>query len=167
MPLSRPSRGYALGACAALFVASLPAPAAAPAQLRGRVLAHDGLTPRAGIVVTLAEPRGQVRHSSDPTTESGTFDLEGVPPGEYRLWVETPEGLFVAPEPVALSAGQALTLSLTLKPRDEGDEQSPPPPPPSQGRSKTVKWVLVGVVLVGAAAVVSIVNEEEEVASPF
>jgi hypothetical protein len=102
---------------ALVWVFSAPmTPAGAVASWGGRVFESDRITPREGVVVSLAEGPGETTLRAEPTRADGTFTIDGAPTGTYRLKVETPEGVFVSSEPVELSAGANTPMALALNP---------------------------------------------------
>jgi len=101
-----------------------------PAQLRGRVLEADGRTPRTGVTVVLVDAGGQARYRSAPTSTRGVFRIPAADAGTYRLLAETPEGAFLAPQEVELTAGNTRALSLSLNPSSPGQPEPTPPPTP-------------------------------------
>jgi hypothetical protein len=179
---------------AALLVWLQAAPGAVAADtalLRGRVVSADGVTPRAGVVITLVDDeRGSVFRSR-PSDDRGVFNLDSARPGRYTLVAEVPEGAFVAADKVNLAAGPNPAVALALQPaepqetdsqdsppeegipaeEDQGAEASdatlPPPPVEKEGLSPVVKGVIAGVVGLVAVATVYLASEEEDPGSPF
>ncbi len=164
MRIGRPARWVAgLVALLVVFVPVRPlAFAAAGASFRGKVVAAGGGAPRAGVVVALVAPSStEAIYRSSPTDDRGVFRVEGVPAGSYRLLVETPDGTFLASDPVELEAGPNRPVSLALRadPPAEGGASG-------AGQSRWQKWVIVGGIVVGALIVVDALTEEDQ-ASPF
>lgn len=142
------------------------------ALFKGRVVASDGATPQSGVVVTLVDVAGRRQFASKPSDEHGAFHVDSAPPGSYSLVAETAEGAFLASDKLELREGENAPVSLSLKPDDEDDEDDEegaiPPPPPSPGGLETwVRWVLGGSIIIGGLAVVDLLSEDEESASPF
>lgn len=169
------------------------ATAADTALLRGRVVSADGVTPRAGVVITLVDDeRGSVFRSK-PSDDRGVFHLDSARPGRYTLVAEVPEGAFVAANKVNLQAGRNPAVALALQPTEaqeespkeespaeegkpaaeeeaEASEETTPLPPPAEeeeGLSPVVKGVIAGVVGLVAVATVYLASEEEDPGSPF
>jgi hypothetical protein len=102
---------------ALVWVCSMPVtPAESVASWGGRVFAADRITPREGVVVSLADGPGERTVRAAPTRADGAFTIDGAPTGTYRLKVETPEGVFVSSEPVKLEAGTNTPMALALNP---------------------------------------------------
>jgi len=94
------------------------------AEIRGNILAADGLTAISGATVKAANLDTRTIYSSAITTQDGSYKLAGLPAGSYDLAVETPQGLFVADHLVAANAGKSTLVSLALKPESR-DVQGP------------------------------------------
>lgn len=167
-----------------------PLAASDAARLPGRVVGADGVTPREGVVVALVSPADGARFTSSPSDGHGTFVVDSAPTGTYRLMVETPEGVFIAPTPLELAAGEHPGVALALKPaaqedtgQQEADQQEeegegegevageeeplPPPPPPEAGMKPLTKWVIAGSIIVGGLGAMAVITEEEDPTSPF
>ena len=104
------------------------------AEIRGNVLAADGLTAVAGVSVKAANMETRQVYTSQPTGENGIYSLKNLPAGSYDLAVETPRGLYPADTLVDANAGKRLTISLALKPADRSKEDPPPTPKPEEGK---------------------------------
>ena len=93
------------------------------ASLSGRVFQADGITPRTGVTVSLVDDTTEGMWRSEPTRDNGGFRIEQAPAGSYTLVVETQEGAFISPEPVALQPGtnQPLALALNSSPNYKQD----------------------------------------------
>ncbi len=164
MRVGRPARWLAgLVALLVVFVPVRPAASAAGgASFRGRVVAAGGGAPRAGVVVALVSPSSaEAIYRSSPTDDRGVFRVEGVPAGSYRLLVETPDGAFLASDPLELKAGSNRPVSLALRANSPAEEGAS-----GQNQSRWQKWVIVGGIVVGALIVVDALTEENR-ASPF
>lgn len=151
-------------ACVA-FTGNAAAFAAADAILLGRVTLADGATPRAGVVVALVDEASEATYRSDPSDERGAFRVDTAPAGTYRVVAEASEGAYLAAKSVAVSPGENRPVSLALA----ANAQSEPTPGaalPSESTPRWVKWVIVGAVVLGGAAIVDSLSQEEE-ASPF
>jgi hypothetical protein len=108
------------------------------AEIRGNVLAADGLTAVAGVSVKAANMQTRQVYTSQPTGQNGMYSLQNLPAGSYDLAVETSHGLYPADTLVDANAGKRLTVSLALKPvaaqPDENAKEDPPAPPkPEEG----------------------------------
>jgi hypothetical protein len=156
----RRALALALAATTALLFLPAPALAGGEAQLAGRVFDADGATPRSGVVVTLVDADTDATVSSDPTGDEGTFRIEQAPAGTYRVLAETPDGAFLAPDPVDLQPGANRPISLTLKvaPAMEGTTGS---------QMKTwKKWLIAGGIAVGALFLINEVSDEADASPP-
>lgn len=111
------------------------------AEIRGIVLAADGLTAIVGVSVKAANMQTRHVYTSPPTNENGTYRLDSLPPGSYDLAVETPQGLYAGDLLVDTSAGKRTMVSLALKPgvQQQGQEgqQDQPSEPPKGDDKKT------------------------------
>ena len=179
-------------AVALVWLQAVPgAEAAGGALLQGRVVSADGVTPRAGVVITLVDDERGTVFRSRPSDDRGVFNLDSARPGRYTLVAEVPEGAFVAADKVNLAAGPNPAVALALQPaepqetdsqdsppeegipaeEDQGAEASdatlPPPPEQKEGLSPVVKGVIAGVVGLVAVATVFLASEEEDPGSPF
>lgn len=142
--------------------------AGSPSTLSGRVVTQDGAGPRAGVVVTLVEPVSEKAYRSSPTDARGAFTIDAAPAGSYSLFVEAPEGAFLASSHVQLAPGVNRPVSLALKPGKQGEPPTEPPaeptPAPAAAPKSTVptwaKWVIAGAIVVGAAIVVDAVTSD-------
>ena len=143
--------------------------AGAGSTLSGRVLTQNGADPRPGVVVALVEPASERAYRSSPTDARGAFTIDAAPAGDYALLVEAPEGAFLASSHVKLAPGVNRPVSLALKPGKEGEAPAGTTPPreAKKGGAPTwAKWVIAGVVVVGAAIVIDAVTKSDE-ASTF
>jgi len=159
------------------------------AEVRGRVLSADGRTPRTGVTVLLVDDHGQERYRSEPSSTRGVFRISAAHAGTYRLLAETPEGAFLAPQSLQLTAGGTRAVSLALAqeptppPQPEptpppeptpAEPTNPPPPPPATPAPVTPaqtgpqwrKWVIVGGIGVAALLIINEMGNEDK-ASPF
>jgi len=197
MAVERGRRWFAAVVAAVTIVvhSGLPASAEGVALFRGRVLAADGATPRAGVTVALVEENGSVVRSR-PSDDRGAFGFDSVVPGAYTVIAEGPEGAFVASGKVRLREGENPAVALALRPavqepdeqqgsdsgQGEGEEQDPatpqeegeqpqqPPPPAAaekEGLSPLVKGLIAGAVGLLAVAVILEIDDSEEPGSPF
>lgn len=127
-----------------IFVAP-QARAEAVASWGGRVFQGDRVSPRQGVVVSLVDDRAGRTLHTEPTRADGAFTIEGEP-GTYKLRVETPEGVFVSPEPVELAAGVNRPMALALDAeKDHGLGNAEV--------SRTTEYVFAGIVLLFALLV--------------
>ena len=95
------------------------------AEIRGSVLAADGLTAIRGVSVKAANMETRQIYTSSVTGDNGGYRLSGLPAGSYDLAVETPQGLFAADKLIDAGAGTRTIVSLALRPT----AQSTPPDP--------------------------------------
>jgi hypothetical protein len=135
------------------------ATAGAVASWGGRVLDADR-TPRAGVVVSLTGSQDGNTLRSAPTRTDGAFRIAEARAGSYVLRVESSEGVFVAPEPVRLEAGDNAPVALSLKsgPFHAQQEQGFG----GAGASNTTKYIFAGVVTVAALFVIYSVTEDDD-----
>ncbi|HZI94180.1 MAG TPA: carboxypeptidase-like regulatory domain-containing protein [Patescibacteria group bacterium] len=107
------------------------------AEIRGNVLAADGLTAVAGVSVKAANMQTRQVYTSQPTGQNGMYSLQNLPAGSYDLAVETSHGLYPADTLVDANAGKRLTVSLALKPvakpGENAKDDPPAPPKPEEG----------------------------------
>ena len=101
-----------------LLLAMLPAQPSAqeardpkPGAVTGRALQNGG--PIAGVMITLAGPAGQ---SKAVTAADGTYHMENVRPGSYRLDAWLPGFRRVTLESVTVAAGQTITQDVIMRP---------------------------------------------------
>ena len=102
-----------------------------PAEIRGSVLAADGLTAMRGVSVKAANMQTSEIYTSRPTGENGAYRLTGLPAGSYDLAVETPQGLYAADMLIDAGAGSRTIVSLALKPGAPSVRQEDPPADPN------------------------------------
>ena len=152
--------------------AGAPARADDLATLEGRVISADGATPRAGVVIALHGETGERLFASTASNGNGAFRIDAARPGRYTLVAEAAEGAFIAADSVVLAAGANPPLALALKPTPEiapallQDDALPVAPQANTGLSPAAKWGIAGVIVVGAAAVFTILDDEKK-ASDF
>lgn len=161
-----PCRGaLALTLVLAISLFLLPAPvrAAGEAELAGRVLQPDGITPRPGVVVTLFDPATDRTYSSQPTSTEGAFHIEQAPAGTYNLVAETEGGAYLAADELALEEGSNPPLALTLQTapaQTTGQQQSNMKP--------WAKWLIAGsIAVVGLVLIYEVTKEAEDETSPY
>ena len=164
-----PRRGaLALTLVMAMVLLSLPTPAHASseAELAGRVLQPDGITPHSGVVVTLFDPATEQSYSSQPTNTEGNFHIGEAPAGTYSLVAETEAGAFLAADELRLQEGPNLPLALTLQ---TAPAQTTSTGQQQQGKMKPwAKWTITGVIIVvGLFGVYEITKEAETDTSPY
>ena len=105
--------------------------------LTGRIFLADGVTPRSGVVVKVANLSTSQVFASTQTDRSGHYALSTLPSGQYEVAVEAGEGLYVSQERVPVIQGRKTLYSFALNPTQAqdnppGQEPPPPPPPPPQ-----------------------------------
>jgi hypothetical protein len=148
--------------CVALvWVFSTPVtPAGAVASWGGRVFESDRITPRAGVVVSLADGPDEQSFRAEPTRTDGSFTIDGAATGTYRLRVETPEGVFVSSEPVKLEAGENTPMALALNPGAFNAKQE-------QGlgngeMSQTTEYLIAGGISLFALLVILQITDDDD-----
>jgi hypothetical protein len=105
--------------------------AARPAgTLTGRIFLSDGVTPRSGVVVKVANLSTSQTFASGETDRSGRYAFETLPSGKYQVAVAAKEGLYVNSGQVPVIQGRKTLFSLALKPGQAQDPPTPPPPDP-------------------------------------
>ena len=171
MSFSQFRRQFTVAVVMVTTIALLAPPSwtAQSAVLGGRVLATDGLTPRAGAIVHLVDGANRI-WPSKATRPDGGFLIDDAPAGNYTLVVETSEGAFVAPERVSLQAGAnpPLALAINADRRDEGFGSEA-----GEGLPKWLAWAIGGTVFVGALFLIDELSEDDDddddelLASPF
>ena len=107
-------------------------PGARPAgTLTGRIFLSDGVTPRSGVVVKVANLSTSQIFASGQTDRSGHYAFDALPSGKYQVAVAASEGLYVNSAQVPVIQGRKTLFSLALKPgQAQNDRQDPPPPDP-------------------------------------
>lgn len=148
-----------LAAATALAVGA-PAPTAAPSGSVSGSVQGPGFHPDSGVAVRLlGADAAPVAAACAP---DGSFAVDAVPPGTYRVAVQTPAGAFVAPLPVSIPPGGARSLRLELRPA------APLAPAATAWHNP---WYS-GMIVIGAAIAVGLAAEaltgdaEETPASP-
>ena len=104
-----------LGFCLALQPA-LPAQEAAPAgnsRLLGKIEGYEG-KPMSGVRVLAYHLSSEAVYRSEPTSNKGEYEIEGLPYGYFDLAVETTEGLFVANQVVNVPPASKTAVSMAL-----------------------------------------------------
>jgi hypothetical protein len=133
----------------------------ATASWSGRVLDANRGAPRASVVVGLLDEHGEWSARSSPTRADGAFAIPQATPGAYRLAVETPEGMFVLAEPLALHAGantpKAVTLysGATYAQQEQGLGQG------THAMRPMVQWIIAGSIGVAALFALAEVSKDE------
>jgi Carboxypeptidase regulatory-like domain len=108
------------------------APAKKGATLKGRVLAVDRKTPVSAAVVYAVSPDDSVI-SSQPSDAKGSFLLDALHPGTYRLAVESEGGLFILENPVGITSAQTFTVNLATVPAGAATAGVPGVAAPTRG----------------------------------
>lgn len=111
-----PRRALALVLALAFVAASNPAFAAAPAHLEGSIVAD---APLAGARVELADRQGAIVAGAD-VASTGTFKVEAIPAGTYRLAVTTPAGVYAVASTVTLAPGSRQKVQVAVKQSGSG-----------------------------------------------
>jgi len=94
---------------------------------------------------------------SDPTRDTGRFEMAGLDPGYYDLWIETTEGLFVVTRVVNLTPNGKIAVNLrllTTVPSGQGPWDFPGSDMSASGiaqlieksKKKIVGWAVAGSV---------------------
>ena len=112
----------------------------AAGALTGRIFLADGVTPRSGVVVKVANLSTSQIFASSQTDRSGHYALSSLPSGQYQVAVQTGEGLYVNPDRIPVIQGRKTLFSMALNPAasqgatsdNPTGQENPPPPPPDQ-----------------------------------
>ena len=109
----------------------------AAGTLTGRIFLADGVTPRSGVVVKVANLSTSQIFSSSQTDRSGHYALSSLPSGQYQVAVQAGEGLYVNPDRIPVLQGRKTLFSMALNPAaapgvNPTGQDNPPPPPPDQ-----------------------------------
>jgi carboxypeptidase family protein len=102
--------------------------------LTGRIFLADGVTPRSGVVVKVANLTTSQIFDSSQTDRSGRYALASLPSGQYQVAVQAGEGLYVNPDRIPVIQGRKTLFSMALNPAkvtDDPPAQEPPPPQPA------------------------------------
>ena len=102
--------------------------------LTGRIFLADGVTPRSGVVVKVANLSTSQVFDSAQTDKSGRYALSTLPSGQYQVAVQAAEGLYVNPDRIPVLQGRKTLFSMALNPtagKDDPPAQEPPPPQPA------------------------------------
>jgi hypothetical protein len=110
----------------ALVLCLLPTVPASAADhsstLSGVVRSEDGRSTLAGARVFAGDPETGEVYPSGWTAEDGTFEIRGLPPGSYRLAVESNAGLHLIDLPVPLGKGMTRTVGISVNTAMAGDD---------------------------------------------
>jgi len=112
------------------FPLSLGSGIGATGSLAGRIFVADGITPRPGVVVKVANLATSQTFASTRTDKSGHYLLASLPSGQYQVAVEAGEGLYVNQERIPVLQGRKTLYSLALSRTNAQDNPPPQPPPP-------------------------------------
>lgn len=158
----------------ALFAFGFPMQALAgeTASFAGTILAEDGFTPRAGVVVSLVHLADETQFAAPMTAQDGRFQVLNAPAGRYALIAETAEGAYLAASNLQWNAAANSDMLVTLVPAVQDDpDGSVPEETPSQGRkaglSKLTKSLILGALVITGVVLIEEVtsNSEQEVSS--
>jgi hypothetical protein len=100
--------------------------------LTGRIFLADGVTPRSGVGVKVANLSTSQIFDSAQTDKSGHYALGSLPSGQYQVAVQAGEGLYVNPDRIPVIQGRKTLFSMALNPaaaKDDPPAQEPPPQP--------------------------------------
>ena len=100
--------------------------------LTGRIFLADGVTPRSGVVVKVANLSTSQIFDSAQTDKSGRYALGSLPSGQYQVAVQAGEGLYVNPDRIPVIQGRKTLFSMALNPARAADDPPPQEPPPPQ-----------------------------------
>jgi carboxypeptidase family protein len=100
--------------------------------LTGRIFLADGVTPRSGVVVKVANLTTSQVFDSAQTDKSGHYALSTLPSGQYQVAVQAGEGLYVNPDRIPVLQGRKTLFSMALNPAKALDDPPPQEPPPPQ-----------------------------------
>lgn len=166
--VSRSNRSLAAFVAILLLVVSTPTALAAPdartAVFEGRVFEADGTTPRAGVVVALADAPGGTVWDSQPTSEDGAFRVDTAPTGEYAVLLRDGDQVYLAADRVPLRAGESVPVSVAIHP------SMAPAQSDDRGIPRWGEWLITGsIVVIGAFLVNEIATStaSEPSSSPF
>ncbi len=129
--------GWVLGSVLALCLAA--GAAVTPGSISGYVKDSSGVPQMGAAVEVYGTATGQ--HQLAYTDETGHFSLNGLLPGSYDLRASAPSFLPTLREDVALSAGTAKVLNITLNTLFEAVKMLPPAKRPGD-EDDTWKWTL-------------------------
>jgi len=100
--------------------------------LTGRIFRADGVTPRSGVVVKVANLSTSQIFDSAQTDKSGRYALGSLPSGQYQVAVQAGEGLYVNPDRIPVIQGRKTLFSMALNPAQAADDPPPPEPAPAE-----------------------------------
>ena len=100
--------------------------------LTGRIFLADGVTPRSGVVVKVANLSTSQIFNSAQTDKSGRYALGSLPSGQYQVAVQAGEGLYVNPDRIPVIQGRKTLFSMALNRAQAADDPPPQEPPPPQ-----------------------------------
>ena len=140
-----------IAAILTLVLALQPVLASAPALLEGAVVAQ---APIAGARVELADRAGTIV-ASVPVGETGTFLVESVPAGTYRVAVTTADGTYATAQPLTLAPGSSRNVQIAVKQQGTGGGSGSG----DFWSSKWGKFTGVAIVVGGAALGAWLIND--------
>lgn len=166
----------------ALLLVQWPAPAQSSrpgARLEGLLVAVDG-RPASDHTIHLIDERGDAVARA-ATTDEGLYTFGDVPPGEYALGIENPQGAFapVAAAPVRLGASELVRRDVKLMVADSRQLQSVTAGDSSirlwwVGLSRPAKvWTVIGGIIIIGITIAALDDDgddddqDEMGASPF
>lgn len=120
-------------------------------SITGRVVADDADVK--DVTITLSGGK----KDEAATDENGGFSFEGVPPGEYELHVEIPEGYTAEKETMSLNvedrSKQGITFIMEEKPAEESVKTDERVMSEADESSNNMPIILVGAVLLAIVAI--------------
>ena len=93
--------------------------AAGTGLIKGKVFMTDDKNPVEGAIVHAYHLGSQKVFSSGPTDDKGRYEMGGLPFGYADLFVETPDGVFVANQVVSVPPAAKLSVTFVLFTNDD------------------------------------------------
>ncbi|MEW5806569.1 MAG: carboxypeptidase-like regulatory domain-containing protein [Acidobacteriota bacterium] len=141
-------------------------------RVSGKILSSDKTTPVAGAIVKAAEIESKKVYESQPTTESGSYEISGLPKGTYDIAVQAEKGLYAVNKLLDVGMNESLSLSLALNENAEnpgmakGENTKEAKAKPAKtgfwNNPLTATLTLVGIAIVVGLAIDELTDEEEE-----
>lgn len=134
--------------------------AASTGSISGRVITSADRP--AATTVWVAPSGADAKPVAAAVAADGSFSIAELPAGTVELAVETSEGLYVVPTPVAIAPGTTRALQLALGGRQ--DSSDPPPPADTKKKKKSggvwANPLYATLIVVGSAIVVGVLVNE-------
>ena len=149
-------------------------------SIHGTLYETDESTHLAGAKVTAINVRTGRQYTSNPTTDNGDYEVEGLPAGTYDVVIEVAGSLFVADHILDLGPGEGLSKSYSVQPQRPANRAIAKMPPPKgsatvvgESVAPTMFWrtaggkTLIAVLSAGAAvAIYDATKSKKNEASP-